>query len=223
VVMIGDFSKELCGGTHLPRASAIGGFAIVSEGSIGAGLRRIEAVTGEEASALAARQRELLHGLAESLGAKPEELPSRIESLQAELRRVEREVGRLQQKSASALAGDLAASAAEVGGVKVIAAPVRGLGADALRGLADQLIGKLGSGIVVLGCEAEERAQFVAMVSKDLVEAGYHAGNLVREVAKIAGGGGGGRPDFAQAGGKNAERLEEALAKVRDLVAAQKR
>ncbi len=223
VVMIGDFSKELCGGTHLPRASAIGGFAIVSEGSIGAGLRRIEAVTGEEASALAARQRELLHGLAESLGAKPEELPSRIESLQAELRRAEREVGRLQQKSASALAGDLAASAAEVGGVKVIAAPVRGLGAEALRGLADQLIGKLGSGIVVLGCEENGRAQFIAMVSKDLVNAGYHAGSLVREVAKIAGGGGGGRPDFAQAGGKNAERLEEALAKVKDLVAAQKR
>ena len=223
VVMIGDFSKELCGGTHLPRASAIGGFAIVSEGSIGAGLRRIEAVTGQEAHALAAGQRELVHGLAESLGAKPEELHSRIESLQAELRRAEREVGRLQQKSAGALAGDLAASAVEVGGVKVIAAPVRGVGTDALRGLADQLVGKLRSGIVVLGCEAEERAQFVAVVSKDLVEAGYHAGNLVREVAKIAGGGGGGRPDFAQAGGKNAERLEEALAKVRDLVAAQKR
>jgi len=223
VVMIGDFSKELCGGTHLPRASAIGGFAIVSEGSIGAGLRRIEAVTGKEAHAFAVRQREVLHGVAESLGSKPEDVPARLEALHADLRKAQREVARLQQKSAGALAGDLVGGVLEVNGVKVISAPGPGLGGDALRTLADELVAKLGSGIVVLGAEAEGRAQFVAAVSKDLVKSGYHAGNLVREVAKIAGGGGGGRPDFAQAGGKNPERLEEALAKVKDLVAGQTR
>jgi alanyl-tRNA synthetase len=229
VVQIGDYSKELCGGTHLPRASAIGGFAIISEGSIGAGLRRMEAVTGKEAHSFAVRQRDLLHAVAQSLGAKPEDVPARIEALKAELRRAEQEIARMQQRSASALAADLTGQVVEVGGVKVLSARVERLGAEALRQLADQMLTRMGSGIVVLGCEIEGRAHFVAEVSKDLVEAGpaarpragYHAGNLVREVAKIAGGGGGGRPDFAQAGGKSPERLEEALARVKDLVAAQ--
>ncbi len=104
--------------------------------------------------------------------------------------------------------------------MKLIAVRVE-LPPDALRGLADDLIKRLGSGIVVLGCEVEGRAQFVGEASKDLVAKGFHAGNLIREVAKVAGGGGGGRPDFAQAGGKNAERLDDALAKARELVAAQ--
>jgi alanyl-tRNA synthetase len=128
----------------------------------------------------------------------------------------------MQQRSAGELAADLLGRAVEVGGVKVIAARVEGLGAESLRGLSDELRGRLGSGIVVLGCEVEGRAQLLGAVTKDLVSAGYHAGKIVSEVAKVAGGGGGGRPDFAQAGGKNPERLDEALAKVRDLVAAQK-
>jgi len=221
VVQIGDFSKELCGGTHLPRASAIGGFAIVSEGSIGAGLRRIEAVTGSEAQALFARQRTLLADAAGTLKCRPQEVVERIDSLHAELRAAQREVARLQQKSAGQIAGDLAARAFDVNGVKVVAARVEGLAAKALRTLADEVTERVGSGIVVLGCERGGKVQFVGEVAKDLVEAGYHAGNLIREVAKIAGGGGGGRPDFAQAGGKNPERLDEALAKVKDLVAAQ--
>jgi len=208
VVMIGDYSKELCGGTHLPRSSAMGGFAIVSEGSIGSGLRRIEAVTGLEAHKLAVRQRELLQEAADSLDTRPEEVPSRVKALQGELRAAQRELARAQQKRAGALAGELAAGAQEVNGVKVIASAAPGLPGEALRTLADQLVAKLGSGIVVLGCEAKGRVQFVAEVSKDLVKAGYHAGNLVREVAKVTGGGGGGRPDFAQAGGKDPARLE---------------
>ncbi len=222
LVQIGDFSKELCGGTHLDRSSGVGAFAITSEGSIGSGLRRIEAVTGMEAQALLARQREQLSGAAAALGAPPEKLSERLEALHAELRRAQREIARLQQKSAGALAEDLVKTAVELDGVKLIAERVA-LPADALRGLADDLVKRLGSGIVVLGCESEGRAQFVSEVSKDLIAAGFHAGNLIREVAKIAGGGGGGRPDFAQAGGKNPERLDEALAKARELVAAQKK
>jgi alanyl-tRNA synthetase len=221
VVQIGEFSKELCGGTHLPHASGVGGFAIVSEGSIGAGLRRIEAVTGAEAQALARQQRDTLSAAAEALKCRPEGVPARLEALQGELRQAQREVSRMQQRSAGELAAELAGRAVEVGGVKLIAARVEGLGPDSLRGLSDDLRSRLGSGIVVLGCEVEGRVQFLGAVTKDLVSAGYHAGNIVREAAKVAGGGGGGRPDFAQAGGKNPERLDDALAKVKDLVAAQ--
>jgi alanyl-tRNA synthetase len=222
LIQTGDYSKELCGGTHLQRTAAVGSFAITSEGSIGSGLRRIEAVTGLEAHKLLARQRDQLTAAATALGAQPEKLAERVETLQAELRRAQREIALLQQKSAGALAEDLVKAAVELDGVKLIAERVE-LPADALRGLADDLVARLGSGIVVLGCETEGRAQFVGEVSRDLIPAGFHAGNLIREVARVAGGGGGGRPDFAQAGGKNAERLDEALAKAKELVAAQRR
>jgi alanyl-tRNA synthetase len=222
VVRIGDVSMELCGGTHLSRSAAVGDFIIVSEGSIGTGLRRIEALTGQEAHAYAARQREALAAAAEALHCPPQEVAGRLSGLQEEVRQAQREIARLQQKRAGALAGDLVQAAEEVGGVKVIAARVEVTG-EALRGLADDLVARLGSGIVVLGALADGRVQFVSEVSKDLVSAGYHAGNLVREVAKIAGGGGGGRPDFAQAGGRDPERLGEALSRVKELVALQKR
>jgi alanyl-tRNA synthetase len=221
VVQIGDFSKELCGGTHLPHASAIGGFAIVSEGSIGAGMRRIEAVTGKEAHMLAARQRELLAEAARALKSTPEQVAKRIVYVQAQIRAQSRVTARAQVSRAKRDYADLHARAQDVNGVKVVAARVHALGREALRALADQVRSKLGSGVVVLGSKAEGRVQLVAAVSKDLLAAGYHAGNLIREVAKLVGGGGGGRPDFAQAGGKNPERLDEALAKVKDLVAAQ--
>jgi alanyl-tRNA synthetase len=223
VVQIGEFSKELCGGTHLTHAAAIGGFAIISESSIGAGLRRLEAVTGREAQALAVKQRELLEQAAGDLKCRPEDLPARIELLQTELRDKQREISRLQMKGAGAVADELVGQVIEVNGVKLIAARVEGLGAEAMRKLADDLRARLGSAIVVLGAASDAGVQLVSGVSKDLVEAGYHAGNLIREVAKITGGGGGGRPDFAQAGGKNPERLDEALAKAKELVAAQRK
>jgi len=222
VVQIGDFSRELCGGTHLSHSAGIMGFAIVSEGSIGAGLRRIEAVTGDEAAALHRRQSALLGAAAARFRCRPEEVPDRVRGLQEEVRKAEREVVRLQQRSAGAAAEPLAGTAVDVGGVNVVASAVEGLGAEAMRTLADDLQARLRSGIVVLGSVAEGRVVFVCEVSEDLVKAGYHAGKLVREVAREAGGGGGGRADFAQAGGKNPERLQAALDKVEELVAAQK-
>ncbi len=221
VVSIGKFSKELCGGTHLVHSAAVGGFVIVSEGSIGAGLRRIEAVTGREAYALAARQRGLLESAGEMLKCKPEELSARIEGLQAELREKQRDLSRMEMKGAGAAAADLAKQAVDVGGVKLISARLDGMSSEGMRSLSDELRTRLGSGIVVLGSAREGSVQFLAAVSKDLVEAGYHAGNLIREIAKVAGGGGGGRPDFAQAGGKSPERLDDALAKAKELVAGQ--
>jgi len=223
VVQIGDFSKELCGGTHLPHASAVGGFAILSESSIGAGLRRIEAVTGLKARALAQRQRELIADAARLLKCQPslailtaiQALQNRLESANRAL--IERIMDGIESESVR-----LAALAVEVNGVNVVAGKASGEFSEVLGRIADHVRNLLGSGIVVLGCDSEGHAHFAATVSNDLVEAGYHAGNLIREVAKIAGGGGGGRPDFAQAGGKNPERLDEALAKVSELVAAQK-
>ncbi len=223
VVQVGGFSKELCGGTHLVHASAVGGFAIVSEGSIGAGLRRMEAVTGKGAHALAVRYRESVSKAAEELGCGAFEIDEAILNLEEDLRAARRRIARLEQKDAATRVEDLAAQAVEVDGVKLVAARVEGLGPEALRSLRDQVRDRRGSGIGVFGCESKGRVQFRGAVSKDLVSAGYHAGNLIREVAKIAGGGGGGRPDFAQAGGKNPERLDEALAKVKELVAAQGR
>jgi alanyl-tRNA synthetase len=223
VVRIGDFSMELCGGTHLTHAGAIGGFAIVSEGSIGAGLRRIEAVTGREAHAFFTKQRDLIGEAARTLKARPEEVIARMVDLQVHVRAQSHVSARLEVLNASEMAADLVSRADSVGGVKLVAVRVDGMSNEAMRSLADDLRGRLGSGIVVLGSVREGSVQFIGVVSKDLVDAGYHAGNLIREVAKVAGGGGGGRPDFAQAGGKNPERLDEALAKAKELIAGQKR
>ena len=223
VVRIGEFSKELCGGTHLTHAGAIGGFAIVSEGSIGAGLRRIEAVTGREAYAFYSKQRDLLGEAARALKTRPEEVIPRFVDLQAKVHAQSRVSARLQVVNAREIAADLIHSAEQIGSVKLVTARVDGMSNEAMRSLSDELRARLGSGIVVLGAAREGSVQFVGAVSKDLVDKGYHAGNLIREVAKIAGGGGGGRPDFAQAGGKNQERLDEALAKAKELVAGQKK
>ncbi len=214
-------SKELCGGTHAEFTSHIGGFAIISETSIGAGLRRIEAVTGTEAHALMARQREALASAAAELGCQPSDVGDSILKLEDELRQARREIARLQRRSAAALADDLLHQVVQVGPARVLAARIEGLSPDALRTLADKLRAQLGSAVVVLGCLHQGRPHFICAVTPDLVSAGYHAGNLLREVAKVAGGGGGGRPDFAQAGGKDPERLDDALAKVKALVAAQ--
>jgi len=149
-------------------------------------------------------------------------VPDRVRGLQEEVRKAEREAVRLQHRTAGAAAEQLAGAAVDVGGVKVVASAVEGLGAEAMRTLADDLQQRLGSGLVVLGSAAGGRVVFVCEVSKDLVKGGYHAGNLLREIAKEVGGSGGGRADFAQAGGKNPERLQAALGKVAELVAAQK-
>jgi alanyl-tRNA synthetase len=220
VVRIGEFSKELCGGTHLTHGGAIGGFAIVSEGSIGAGLRRMEAVTGREAQAFLRRQRELVSDAAKLLKARPEEVGSRIVQLQGQAQAHSSASLRLTVVNAKQIAADLVHQAEEIGGVKLVAARVPQTPHQVLSRIADEVLAGLASGIVMLGTEEEPgHVHFVSKVSSDLVDKGYHAGNLIREVAKVAGGGGGGRPDFAQAGGKNPERLDEALAKAKELLA----
>ena len=224
VVQIGDFSKELCGGTHLVHAGSIGGFFVMSETSIGAGLRRIEAITGREAQALAVRHRHLLGEAAQALQCRLEYIPARLEALGDEVRSSRRKLDDSKRKEFEAyvrawIDRDIGQHRETVAGVSLVAERVASMPPDALRTFADRVLAAVKPGIVVLGCEHEGRAHFAAKVSEELVRQGYHAGDLIREVAKVAGGGGGGRPDFAQAGGRDPERLHDALARAKELVA----
>ncbi|MGG5254946.1 alanine--tRNA ligase [Neobacillus sp. SM06] len=211
VVRVGDFSLELCGGCHVPNTAVIGLFKIISESGIGAGTRRIEAVTGEAAYQLLNEQVGLLKAAAEKLKAGPKEIVSRIDSMMAEMKQLQRENESLAAKLGNIEAGSLVSKAKEVNGVTVLAAKVQAADMNGLRNMADDLRQKLGSAILVLGSVNDGKVNLIAAVTKDLIEKGYHAGKLVKEVAARCGGGGGGRPDMAQAGGKDPNKLEEAL------------
>lgn len=221
VVEIGDYSMELCGGTHVSNSGNIGLFKIISESGIGAGLRRIEAVTGTGALAYWKEQNQMLQQVAATLKVAPAEVLRKSEALMEQLKTTEREVATLQGQLAKYEAHDILEQVTEIHGVKVLAAKVSAADMDALRNMGDMLRDKLGSGVVVLGSTADDKVNFVAMVTKDVVAKGAHAGNLVKEVAKVAGGGGGGRPDMAQAGGKDPNKLIEALDQVTRVVSAQ--
>ncbi|MDN5346716.1 MAG: alanyl-tRNA synthetase [Clostridia bacterium] len=221
VVQIGDISMELCGGTHLNSTGTAGVFRILSESGIGSGLRRVEAVTGSAALEQIRREREELEGIAALLKTPPLAAFKRVEALQAELKEAQRELSGLRRKLVRYQVTELASRAREVKGIKVLPARVEIADPEALREMAELVRSKLGSGVVILGSPNGERVSFVAMVSKDLVQRGLHAGNILREVAKIAAGGGGGRPDMAQAGGKDPSKLDEALAYSLKVIAEQ--
>lgn len=220
-VKMGDFSLELCGGTHLPTTSAAGLCRIVSEGGVSANVRRIEALTGAAALRHDRDRDHTLRETARQLGAQPDNAVVAAEKLRQRVRDLERQLQQAQQKMASASAGDLLGGALDVNGVKLVAtrAP-QGLSANALRDLADQLATKL-DGVVALAAESEGKVLLAVKASPNAVARGAHAGNLVRELAKITGGGGGGRADFAQAGGKDATKIDEALSQAKELLAAQ--
>ncbi|GER69111.1 alanine--tRNA ligase [Weizmannia acidilactici] len=211
VVAMGGYSLELCGGCHVSNTAQIGLFKIVSESGIGAGTRRIEAVTGKAAYELMQGQIHLLKEVSGKLKVKPAELGGRIDTLLHELKELQRENESLSTKLANIEAGSLVDRAKEVDGVKVLAAKVQDGDMNQLRNMADDLKQKLGSGIIVLAAAHEGKVNIIAGVTKDLVEKGYHAGKLVKEMASRCGGGGGGRPDMAQAGGKQPEKIDVAL------------
>jgi alanyl-tRNA synthetase len=211
VVKVGDYSLELCGGCHVPNTSVIGLFKIVSESGIGAGTRRIEAVTGEAAYHSLNEQAGLLKEAAERLKTNPKELVTRIEGLMVEMKQLQRENESLATKLGNIEAGNLVSKVKEIDGVKVLAAKVQAADMNNLRNMADDLKQKLGSAVVLLGSAHEGKVNLIAAVTKDLNEKGYHAGKLVKEVALRCGGSGGGRPDMAQAGGKDPEKLDSAL------------
>jgi alanyl-tRNA synthetase len=211
VVGVGDVSLELCGGTHVSRTGKIGLVKIVSEGGIAAGVRRIEAVTGYTSLRRFNEANDMLHDMSELLKVPEDMIIERTERLLDELKEGEREATRLRQRLASGGVDSLISDKIMIGQVPVVAASVDLSDQEALRNLADGVREKLGSGIVLLGSRSGEKILFVATVSRDLVKQGFNAGSIVREAAKVAGGGGGGRPDMAQAGGKDVSKLEEAL------------
>jgi alanyl-tRNA synthetase len=220
VVRMGEFSTELCGGTHVRRTGDIGFVHIAGESGVAAGVRRLEATTGAGALAAVRRQEEILAGLSRLLRSpNEEEAAAKLERLLAQQRELERRVAELQGKLAGGASRDLLADARRVDGITVLATRVDGLDDRGLREMADRLRERIGSGVVVLGTERDGRALLLAAVTPDLTPR-YHAGNLIKQLAPLVGGGGGGRPDFAQAGGREPEKLDEALAAAYGLLGA---
>ena len=210
VVNVPGFSCELCGGSHVPNTSVIGSFRIVGESGTGTGIRRIEAVTGKAAHERAVADAVLLQEAATLLKSKEEDIPAKIEQLLTALKEAEREVAQLSHKLATSSLDDILAAKEEIHGVSVTAASVTADSAEGLRDMADMVLDKVG-GIVLLGAVQGDKVSFVCKVDKELTKQGYHAGKIVNAAAVAAGGGGGGRPDMAQAGGKDPQKLEEAL------------
>jgi alanyl-tRNA synthetase len=218
VLSMGDFSTELCGGTHVSRAGDIGLFKIVSESGIAAGVRRIEAVSGRGALEWVNANEALLRDVAALVKAGREDVAGKVTQLVDRARSLEREVQSLRRKLATGGSRDLLDETQLVSGVKVLAAKVDGADAKSLRDTADQLKDRLGSGIVVLGAVESDKVHLVATISKDLTPR-LKAGDVIKPVAELVGGRGGGRPDFAQAGGSRPDKVDDALALVPGIVA----
>ncbi len=218
VVQVGDYSLELCGGCHVDNTASIGIFKIVAESGIGAGTRRIEAVTGKSAYELMNDQVGLLKEAAGKMKTNPKDILTRVDGLFTEVKQLQKENESLAAKLSNIEAGNLTDSVMTVDGVNVLAAKVNVADMNNLRTMMDDLKNKLESAVVVLASVNDDKVNILAGVTKDLISQGYHAGKLVKEVASRCGGGGGGRPDMAQAGGKNPAQVEEALAFVQEYV-----
>lgn len=221
VVQVGDYSLELCGGCHVNNSAEIGLFKIVSESGIGSGVRRIEAVTGRGAYQFMDGQLDLLKQAAGLLKSNVNDVPKRVEGLFQQLKELGRENESLQNKLSVIEARELTSQVVSVGQTQLLAAHVQAGSMDALRTLADELKAKLPDAVLVLGAPSEDKVNFVVVVPKEEVARGLHAGKLVKEVAAVCGGGGGGRPDMAQAGGKDASKLDEALKKAAEWIVSQ--
>lgn len=213
VINIGDYSKELCGGTHVKHTGEIGLFKILRETSVGSGLRRIEAVTGKGLLKANKAVEDKLHKISKVLKVKEEDVIDRIKELTETVKKYEKQIDSLQDKLSSIKALNIVEQGKDINGIKIIASPVKATGMEDLRKIMDNLKNNIDSGIIILGANINGKANFVTAVTDDLVKRGLHAGEIIKEVAKVAGGGGGGRPDMAQAGGKMGNKVEEALKK----------
>ncbi len=220
VVTVPDFSVELCGGTHVGATGEIGLFKIVSQGGVASGVRRIEAFTGPGAFRYVRQEEQVLAEAAERVKARPLELTDKLERLTGTTRELEREIQRLQSRLAAGTLDGLIRAAMDVDGIRVVASVVDLRDPKGMRDLGDRLREQLGSGVVVLASQVGERVAWVTMVTQDLTSR-LHAGHLARDLAVLTGGGGGGRPDVAEAGGKDPSRIPDALAKLPDLVRSQ--
>lgn len=221
VVSMGDFSVELCGGTHVANTANITLFKIVSEAGVAAGVRRIEALTGNNVIEYYRQMEENLHTIAKTLKTSPAEITEKITHLQKEVKELQSENESLKSKMAQDSLGNVMDQVVEVKGVKVLASAVDGVDMNGLRDLGDQLKEKLGEGVVVLASAKDGKVSLLAMATQGAMDKGAHAGNLIKAAAAIVGGGGGGRANMAQAGGKNPDKIPEAIAKVAELVEGQ--
>jgi alanyl-tRNA synthetase len=218
VVQVGSYSLELCGGCHVTNTSQIGLFKLLGESGIGSGVRRIEAVTGKHAYNYLEGQLDLLKQSGALLKSNTSDVPKRIEALFGQVKELSRENESLQAKLSRIEAGSLESQAKTVNGISVLSAKVSAPSMDALRSIVDELKVKLPSSVIVLGAVQDDKVNLAAAVSADLVKKGFHAGKIVKEAAVHCGGSGGGRPDMAQAGGKDASKLDEALKLAEELV-----
>ena len=221
VVSMGDFSKELCGGTHVANTGVITTFKIVSETGIAAGVRRIEALTGDGVFRYYKETEKKLAEIAAMLKASPAEAAEKIAHMQAEIKELHSENESLKAKMAQEAVGDVMNQVKEVKGVKLLAVSLNDVDMNGLRDLGDQLKEKLGEGVVVLASVNGGKVNLLAMATDGARKAGAHAGNLVKGMAAVVGGGGGGRPNMAQAGGKNPEKVPEALKKAEEILEGQ--
>ena len=221
VVKMGDFSTELCGGTHVGNTGTIHAFKIVSEAGIAAGVRRIEALTGEGLMAYYHKTEEELHEAAHAAKTTPADLKSKIEAMMAEIKALQAENDKLKSKLAKESLGDVMDQVKEIHGVKVLAAKVSDADMNGLRSLGDQLKEKLGEGVIVLASVQGDKVNLMATATAAAQKQGAHAGNLIKAIAALVGGGGGGRPGMAQAGGKNPAGVDSALEKAYETAAQQ--
>jgi alanyl-tRNA synthetase len=216
-VKIGDFSTELCGGTHIHRSGEIGIFKLPFESGVAAGVRRVEAFTGEGALDLIRSYEQKLKEIGDLLRANADDAVDKVRKLLERQKDLEREIEKLQGQFQKDQIPDLLAKKQSVDGTNLLVSQVDGVDAKQLRDIADRLKEKLGSGIVVLASAGESNVNLVASVSPDLTRR-YHAGNIIKELARLVGGGGGGRPDFAQAGGKEPAKIAAALKRAEELI-----
>ena len=221
VVDMGGYSIELCGGAHLKNTAQVGSFKILSENGVAAGVRRIEAVTGKEALKHYQAQEDEIKEICRLVKSTPDKLLARLEQLLAEQKETAKELEKLKAKMAGGAADEMLNSKVEIGGVAMLAAEVKDMDGNALRTMGDQLKQKLGSGVVVLASGKDGKVNLMAMATDDVVKKGVHAGNIIKAAAAVCGGGGGGRPNMAQAGGKDASKIADALEKAKAVVAEQ--
>ena len=221
VVGMGDFSKELCGGTHVSHTGQIQNFKIVSESGVAAGVRRIEAITAGNVTEYYKKLENELNEAAAVVKSTPANLVEKLNNMMKEIKELSSEIESLKAKAAKEALGDVTDEVSEVKGVKLIAKKLSGVDMNALRDLGDQLKTKIGEGVIVLASENDDKVNLMVMATDEAQSKGAHAGNLIKAIASIVGGGGGGRPNMAQAGGKNPAGIEECLAKAAEVLAEQ--
>ena len=221
VVKVGDYSIELCGGTHLQNSAQAGMFKIISENGVAAGIRRIEATTGMNTYRWAEKVESVNVQASAMVKAAPDQLIDRIQEMEDQLKEKDREIASLKHQQADSEAGELLNKIQTIQGVKVLIAEVKAEDVNEMRDLSDMMKDRMGSGIVVFGKADTDKANLIATATKDIVKKGFHAGQLIKQIAKTVGGGGGGRPDMAQAGGKKPAALDQALAQAENIIAEQ--